>query len=55
MRTTCEGCGRQLGAVGDAWICSFECTFCPDCARGANSTCPNCGGELVPRPKRIKA
>lgn len=34
-------------------ICSFECTFCMECAddvlRGA---CPNCGGELVRRPIR---
>ena len=56
LRPNCEHCNRKLAANAlDAWICSFECTFCPDCARGANSTCPNCGGELVPRPKRIKA
>jgi hypothetical protein len=34
-------------------ICSFECTFCADCASGRlDGTCPNCGGELVRRPVR---
>ena len=37
----------------DARICTFECTFCAHCAdeRLAN-VCPNCGGELVRRPRR---
>ncbi|HEY5107504.1 MAG TPA: DUF1272 domain-containing protein [Caulobacteraceae bacterium] len=36
-----------------AMICTFECTFCADCAaeRFAGQ-CPNCGGELVRRPIR---
>jgi len=40
----------------DARICSFECTFCRDCAetRLANR-CPNCGGELLRRPIRPAA
>jgi hypothetical protein len=34
-------------------ICSFECTFCRTCAEGRlGGVCPNCGGELVPRPIR---
>jgi len=34
-------------------ICSFECTFCADCAQTRlNGRCPNCGGELVKRPRR---
>lgn len=34
-------------------ICSFECTFCIPCATEAlRGRCPNCGGELVPRPRR---
>jgi hypothetical protein len=34
-------------------ICSFECTFCRACAEGRlGGQCPNCGGELVPRPIR---
>ena len=53
MRSSCETCGRSLEIDGDAYICSFECTFCPSCAREQHHLiCPNCQGELVPRPKR---
>jgi hypothetical protein len=34
-------------------ICSFECTFCRTCAEEIlRRRCPNCSGELVPRPRR---
>jgi len=34
-------------------ICSFECTFCEKCANSKLAGhCPNCGGNLVPRPIR---
>jgi hypothetical protein len=34
-------------------ICSFECTFCADCAAEIfGGACPNCGGEFVRRPIR---
>jgi hypothetical protein len=54
LRPNCECCNRDLpGDSGDAWICSFECTFCTDCVSGPLSgRCPNCGGELVRRPRR---
>ncbi|MGH3020589.1 MAG: DUF1272 domain-containing protein [Gaiellaceae bacterium] len=52
MRTKCERCGARLAPDGDACICSYECTFCPACAASMESVCPNCGGELVPRPGR---
>ena len=52
MRTVCERCDAPLGADGDARICSYECTFCSTCATALRDTCPNCGGELVPRPRR---
>ncbi|MDD3764517.1 MAG: DUF1272 domain-containing protein [Nevskiales bacterium] len=54
MRTACERCGRELPRDSDAArICSFECTFCADCARDPlEGSCPNCGGELLPRPRR---
>jgi uncharacterized protein len=53
MRTECERCGRALAAdSADARICSFECTFCAACADEL-AACPNCGGELVPRPRRV--
>jgi acetyltransferase len=39
-----------------ARICSFECTFCAPCVEGLlHGRCPNCGGELMPRPRRIAA
>jgi hypothetical protein len=53
MRPVCERCEAALTPAGEAWICSFECTFCADCAEAAAHVCPNCGGELVPRPRRL--
>ena len=35
-----------------AFICSFECTFCAECADALDDICPNCGGELTDRPAR---
>ncbi|HVX41346.1 MAG TPA: DUF1272 domain-containing protein [Gemmatimonadaceae bacterium] len=52
MRDTCEKCGKTLAADGAAFICSYECTFCGQCAEAMRRACPNCGGELVPRPRR---
>ncbi|WP_330343000.1 DUF1272 domain-containing protein [Streptomyces sp. NBC_00557] len=33
-------------------ICSYECTFCEACGEALGRICPDCGGELVPRPRR---
>jgi len=55
MRPACERCGAALSADGDARICSFECTFCVACAEAMEVICPNCGGELVARPRRSVA
>ena len=65
MRPDCERCGTDLPAEAPgAFICSFECTFCADCADGdlagscapcaeeLDDACPNCGGELMDRPTR---
>lgn len=52
MRHECERCEVALDDEGDAFICSYECTFCTGCATGMGHVCPNCGGELVARPKR---
>jgi uncharacterized protein len=54
LRPGCECCDKDLPPESmDARICSFECTFCVDCAEGMLSgRCPNCGGELVRRPVR---
>lgn len=57
LRPGCECCDKDLPPDStDALICSFECTYCADCASGPLSgTCPNCGGELVRRPRRPAA
>ena len=54
LRPNCECCDRDLAAdSGEARICSFECTFCADCAdTRLGGRCPNCSGELVRRPVR---
>jgi len=52
MRPTCERCETAIAPDGDAVICSFECTFCVACGEAMAHVCPNCGGELVPRPRR---
>jgi hypothetical protein len=54
LRPSCECCDRDLPpASREAFICSFECTFCAACARAVlKGKCPNCGGELLRRPVR---
>ena len=54
LRPNCECCDRDLPPQSAAaMICTFECTFCIDCATSVlGGTCPNCGGELVRRPIR---
>ncbi|MDR5776180.1 MULTISPECIES: DUF1272 domain-containing protein [unclassified Caballeronia] len=54
LRPGCECCDKDLSpASSEAFICSFECTFCSDCTEQVlKGTCPNCGGELVKRPRR---
>ena len=57
LRPNCECCDLDL-PNGDARarICSFECTFCADCAeKRLGGACPNCGGDLVLRPTRPTA
>lgn len=57
LRPNCECCNVDLPADSqDACICSFECTFCRSCAETVlKGRCPNCGGELVTRPRRPEA
>lgn len=54
LRPNCECCDKDLPPQAtDAVICSFECTFCSACAETVlGGRCPNCGGNLVPRPIR---
>ncbi len=53
MKPVCERCGQALALDDAAAICSYECTFCLECAEQMTDICPNCGGELVPRPRRM--
>lgn len=55
MKTACEKCSAALAAVDEAFICTHECTFCADCTSALGHVCPNCGGELVRRPRPGKA
>jgi uncharacterized protein len=53
MKSACERCAAELPEDSTAArICSFECTFCTTCTESLHGRCPNCGGELVPRPRR---
>lgn len=54
IRPNCECCNKDLPAESTAaLICSFECTFCANCAEKVlDYVCPNCGGNLVSRPIR---
>ncbi len=55
LKPNCECCDKDLPPDAlDAVICSFECTFCAECADEMDERCPNCGGELMDRPVRAK-
>jgi hypothetical protein len=53
LRPNCECCDRDLAVDDEAYICTFECTWCPACVeRFPERACPNCGGGLERRPVR---
>jgi uncharacterized protein len=54
LRPNCELCDKDLPPHSDtARICTYECTFCADCAEKVlHNVCINCGGNLTPRPFR---
>jgi len=52
MKQRCDRCDGGLNRIDIAFICSYECTYCSQCATEL-SVCPNCGGELVRRPRRL--
>ena len=54
IRPNCEHCGKELPNTStEAMICSFECTYCAECAIELfENVCPSCGGNFVPRPIR---
>ena len=57
LRPNCECCDRDLPPDStEARICTYECTFCRDCAENVlHGSCPNCGGEMLQRPRRPAA
>lgn len=57
LRPNCECCDKDLPPdSSEAVICTFECTFCRQCAEELlKGICPNCGSNLVARPLRPPA
>ncbi|MFT4051317.1 MAG: DUF1272 domain-containing protein [Microbacterium sp.] len=56
IRPNCECCDRDLAVDDvDVFICTIECTWCGGCARALEYVCPNCEGNLTPRPVRPAA
>jgi ribosomal-protein-alanine N-acetyltransferase len=54
LKETCELCAKLLTKKStEAYICSYECTYCSSCAtEQLKLVCPNCNGELLKRPSR---
>jgi len=56
IRPNCEHCNKELPNTSkEAMICSFECTYCRECAlKIFENVCPSCSGNFVERPIRPK-
>ncbi len=56
LRPSCEHCDKALPVNStEAMICTFECTYCKECAMDLfQNVCPNCGGGFTQRPVRPK-
>ncbi|MGB0880728.1 MAG: DUF1272 domain-containing protein [Polaribacter sp.] len=54
IRPNCEHCNKDLPNTStEAMICSFECTYCRECALEVfENVCPSCAGNFVERPIR---
>ncbi|PSJ41664.1 DUF1272 domain-containing protein [Allosphingosinicella deserti] len=53
LRPNCERCDADLPPeTADAFICSYECTYCEPCVATLGNVCPNCGGGFARRPIR---
>ena len=54
LRPNCEFCNKDLPPDSlEAYICSYECTFCSTCLETVlKNICPNCGGGFSVRPVR---
>ena len=54
MKKHCQCCGKQLFRNSEeVYICSFESTYCKDCAEAKSFICTECNGKLEKRPTRI--
>lgn len=47
----CGKCKLNLSAESEAYVCSYECTWCRSCAERFGWQCPNCQGRLQLRPR----
>jgi ribosomal-protein-alanine N-acetyltransferase len=56
LKEICELCAKRLTKdSSEAFICSYECTYCATCANERlKLVCPNCDGDLQKRPNRKK-
>lgn len=52
MKKECDRCNTSIDDDSIAFICVYECTFCSPCTGEMKNICPNCGGELVRRPRK---
>ena len=54
IRPNCEHCNKELPNTStEAMICSFECTYCKNCALEIfENVCPTCTGNFIERPIR---
>ena len=54
MRPACERCGAALAADGAGGDLLVRVHVLRACAEAMEHVCPNCGGELVARPRRVE-
>ena len=56
LKPNCKRCGKELLKEStEAFICSHECAYCSERAeRELYFTCPDCQGNLCPRPSRVE-
>lgn len=56
IKPGCECCDTDLPPEAEAYICTIECTWCPECvATFPERRCPNCDGVVERRPVRPAA
>lgn len=53
MKTHCRRCEQPFTAENPAYICPYQTTFCRECARALDHTCPECFGHLEPRTANV--